>query len=75
MCFKQKGSISTQSGKPRKLVDQFTHLGSNISSTEVKVWNVTERLLIIWKSEVSDKIKWNFFQSVAVSMPMHPHKC
>ena len=34
MCFKQKGAISTSSGKPPKLVDYFPYLGSNISSTE-----------------------------------------
>ena len=32
MCFKQV--ISTLSGKPLKLADQFTYLGSNISSIE-----------------------------------------
>ena len=34
MCFKQEGDISTLSIKPLKLLDQFTYLGSNISSTE-----------------------------------------
>ena len=32
--FKQEGVISTLIGKPLKFVDQFTYLGSNISSTE-----------------------------------------
>ena len=31
MCFEQKGIISTQSGKPLKLVDQFAYLGSSSS--------------------------------------------
>ena len=31
------GDISTQSGKPLKLVDNFTNLDSNISSTESDV--------------------------------------
>ena len=35
MCLKQKRAISTLSGRPLKLVDQFTYLGSNISSTEM----------------------------------------
>ena len=34
MYIKQKGAISTLSGKPLKLVDQFTYLSSNIPSTE-----------------------------------------
>ena len=32
--FELKGTISTQSGQPLKLVDPFTYLDSNISSTE-----------------------------------------
>ena len=37
MCFKQKGTISTLHGRPQKLVDKFTYLSSNISSTESDV--------------------------------------
>ena len=40
--LKQKGTISNLSGKPLKLVDQFTYLSSNISSTvnDVTIWIV-----------------------------------
>ena len=69
MCFKQEGAISTL-----KFVDQFTYLDSNISSTESNVniyigksWMAVNRLLIIWKSHISDKIRWEFFQAVVVS--------
>ena len=55
MCLKQKGATFTLSDKPLKLVDQFTYLGNNISSTErdvniclVKARNAIDRLLIIW---------------------------
>ena len=34
MCYKPKGAISTLSRKPLELVNQFTYLGSSISSTE-----------------------------------------
>ena len=58
MCFKHKGALSTQSGKPLKLVDQFIYLGSNISSTEsdvkislTKAWNAIDMLAIICKSD------------------------
>ena len=37
MHFKQEGAISILSGNTMKLVDQFTYLGSNISSTESNV--------------------------------------
>ena len=72
MCFKWKGAMFTLSGKPLKLEDQFIYLSSNISSTESnvnihlpKVWNAIDRLLVIWKSDLSNKIKQNFFQAVA----------
>ena len=78
MCFKQKGAISTLSGQPKKFEDQFTYLGSNISSTESdvnkcleKVWNTIDWLYIIWKSDLSDKIKCDFFQAVAVSILLY----
>ena len=77
MCFKQ-GAISTLCGKPLKLVDQFTYLSSNISSPErdvniciTKVWNALDRLLLIWKSDLSGKIKWDFFQVVTVSLLLY----
>ena len=48
MCFKQEGAVSPLSGRPLKLVDKFTYLSSNISSTEsgvnihqAKVWTAT----------------------------------
>ena len=70
MCF-----ISTQSGKLLKLVDLFTYLSSNISSTESNVnrhigkkWTAIDWLLIIWKSDLSDEMKWDFFQTMAVTV-------
>ena len=58
MCFKWE-AISTLSGWPLKLVDKFTYLSSNISSTEsdiniclAKVWTTIDRLSIIWKSDL-----------------------
>ena len=39
--IKQKNTISTLNGKPLKLVDHFTYLGSNISSSGS---NITIRL-------------------------------
>ena len=55
-----------------KSEDQCTYLGSNISSTEsdvnihiVKAWTATDWLLIICKSVLSDKIKWDSFKAVA----------
>ena len=55
-CQKQNEAISTLNVKIQKLVDQFTYLGSNISSTENnvnicigKAWTNFNRLSIILK--------------------------
>ena len=52
------------------LVDKFTYLGSSISSTEkdidtrlTKAWKAINRLSMIWKSDLTDKIKRSFFQA------------
>ena len=65
-------------GKPLKLVDQFLFFGSNISSIKSdvnirisKAWAVIDRLTTIWKSDFSHKIKWKFFQTVAVSVLLY----
>ena len=70
MCFNQKGDISTLNGKFVKLVDKFTVLGSSVSSTEngintrqAKAWTAIDRLSVIRNSDLSDKIKNNFFPS------------
>ena len=73
MCFNQRGNISTLKGGPLKLVDKFTHLGSSISSTEneihmqlAKTWTVINRLSVIGKSDLTDKIKCSFFQAAVI---------
>ena len=64
MCFNQWGDISTLSGSSLKLVDKFTYLGSSVSSTEkdiktqlAKTWTAINRLSVIWKLDLTDKIK------------------
>ena len=64
MYFNQNCVISSLKDKPLKLVDQFIYIGSNISSTEShvnirigKAWIVIDMLIIIWKSDLYDKIK------------------
>ena len=63
--IKQDGAIFKFYDKPLKLVNQFTYLSSNISSTESnvntcigKAWTVVDRLTIIWKSDLLDQMKW-----------------
>ena len=68
ICYNQTGDISTLDGTSLKLVDKFTYLGSSVSSTEkdidmwlTKAWTAIDRLSIIWKSNLTDKIKRSFF--------------
>ena len=67
ICFNQKEDIFTQTRGSLKLVDKFTYLRSSISSMEndinvrlTKAWTAIDRLSIIWKSDLSDKIKHSF---------------
>ena len=74
MCFNQAGDISTLDGTSLKLVDKFTCLGSSVSSTEkdidtrlTKIWTTIDKLPVIWKSDLTDKMKHSFFQAAVVS--------
>ena len=73
MCFNQTGDISTLGGSSLKLVDKFTYLGSSVSSTEkdfdtrlTKAWTAIDKLSVIWKSHLTDKMKCSFFQAAVV---------
>ena len=75
MRFNQAGYISTLEGTSLKLVDKFTYLGSSVSSTEkdidtrlTKAWTAIDKLSIIWKSDLTDKMKRSFFPAAVVSI-------
>ena len=66
--FIQDGTISLLNGKPLKLVNQFIYIKSNISKWCQyihigKAWTDIDRLLITWKSDLSDKIKTEILAS------------
>ena len=78
MCYNQTGDISTLDGTSLKLVDKFTFLGSSVSSTEkdidtrlTKAWTAIDMLSIIWKSDLTDKMKRSFFQAAVVSILLY----
>ena len=78
MCYNQTGDISTLDGTCLKLVDKFTYLGSSVSSTEkdidtrlTKAWTAIVRISIIWKLDLTDKMKRSFFQAAVVSILQH----
>ena len=73
LCFDQRGNIFTLNGSSLKLVVKFTDLGCSVSSTEkdintrlAKTWTAIDSLLVIWKSDLTDKIKHSFFQAAVV---------
>ena len=78
MSFNQRDDISTQNGSSLKLADKFTYLGSSVSSTEkdinmqlAKTWTTINRLSVIWKSDLADKMKCSFFQAVVMSILLY----
>ena len=78
MCYNQTGDISTLDGTPLKLVDKLTYRGSCVASTEkdidtrlTKAWTAINRLSIIWKSDLTDKMKRSFFQAAVVSILLY----
>ena len=76
MCFNQRGEISTLNGSSLKLVNKFTYLGSSVSSTETdtglaKAWTDNDRLSVIWKSNLTNKIKRSLFQAAFVSILLY----
>ena len=78
MCYNQTGDITTLDGANLKLVDKFTYLGCSVSSTEkdidtwlTKAWAAINRLSIIWKSDLTDKMKRSFFQAAVVSILLY----
>ena len=78
MCYNQTGDISTLDGTPLKLGDKFTYLGSSVASAEkdidtrlTKAWAAINRLSIIWKSDLTDKMKRSFFQAAVASILLY----
>ena len=60
------------------VVDKFTYIGSSVSLTVTdintrlaKAWTTNDRLSVIWKSDLTDKIKRSFFQAAVVSILLY----
>ena len=78
MCYDQTGDITTLDGAPLELVDKFTYLGSSVSSTKkdidtllTKAWTAIDSQSIIWKSDLTDKMKRSFFQAAVASILLY----
>ena len=68
-------SISTLSCRPQKLVDKCIYLVCNISSTVsavntrlAEVWSAIDRFSIIWKFDISYRIKLEFLKAMSESI-------
>jgi hypothetical protein len=77
ICLNQDSSVGMKStnGKNIKQVDDFKYLGSYISSTEHdvnvrlgKAWGALNAMDKIWKSNLPDKLKRNFFRATVESV-------
>ena len=78
MCFNQTGNISTLDGSSLKLVDKFTYLGTSVLSPKkdidtwlMKAWTTVNKLSIIRKSDLTDKMKCSFFQAALMSILLY----
>ena len=78
ICALTRGDISTLNGSFLTLVDKFTYQGSSASSTKTdinmqlaKAWTAINRLSVIGKSDLTDKIKHNFFQAAVMSILLY----
>ena len=68
VCLNQIVTISTLNSCSLKIVEKFLYLGSSVSSTEKdinmrlkKAGTAIDRVSVIWKSNLTDKIKRSFF--------------
>ena len=80
MGFNQRDDIFTLNGGRLKLVDKFTYQGSSISSTEkdintrlAKARTAIDRLSVIWKSDLTNKIKAFFPSSGRINTAIWMH--
>ena len=78
MWYNQTGDISTLGGSCLKLVDKFTYLGTSVSSAKKDIntwltmaWTAIDKLSVIWKPDLNDKMKCCFFQAAVVSILLH----
>ena len=73
MYYDQRSDIFTLKGGTLKLVRKFTYFENVVSSTKnnintrlAKTWTAYDRPSVIWKSDLTDKIRHSFFQAAVV---------
>ena len=75
MCYNTTGTMTSLIKHNIKEVEDFTYLGSNVASTEKdidirigKAWGALNKLKQVWKSNLPDNLKRNFFRAVVESV-------
>ena len=73
MYFNQRGDILTLNGRSLKQLDKFTYLGSRVSSTETDINTrlAIDTLSVIWKSDLTVKMKRSFFYAAVMSILLY----
>ena len=75
MSYNQTSDFSTLDGTSLNLVEKFYYLGSSVSSTEkdidTRLTKAIEKLSIIWKSDLTDKMRRSFFEAAVESILLY----
>ena len=61
----------TKQGRTETVLEVLTVKKKKKTSTLTKAWTTIERLSIIWKSNLTDKMKRSFFQAAVVSILLY----
>ena len=68
-CFNQTGDIPTSNGSSLKPI--VLSIEADINARLAKAWTAIDKLSVIWKSDLTDKMKRSFFQAAIVSMQLY----
>ena len=71
MCYNQTGDISTLDEIPLKLGSRVASTEKDIDTRLMKAWTAINRLSIIWKSDLTDKMKCSFLQAAVASILLY----
>lgn len=76
--FIQNRTIKTVPDSPLNCVEEFTYLGSKISSCKNdvntdsgKIWSVVNKLSLVWRSGLPDHMKRNIFLTTVTSVLLY----
>ena len=65
MCFNQTGDTSSLKGSSVSLTE------TDINTRLAKAWTALDKLSVVWKSDLTDKMERSFFQAVVISILLY----